>query len=155
MVDMASIASAVQSLNAAGELVKGFVELKTTADRQAKVIELQRIILGAQASALSAQSDQLSMLEQIRALKEEVAKVKAWETEKQRYELHKTSAGSFTYALKQEAQDSELPHHICTACYQEGKKSILQRIPRNTARDALGMHSMMRCPVCKTEIGGE
>src|SRR5947209_1842747 len=87
MVDMGSIAAALGGLKTAGEIAKALLQLHSETERQAKVIELQSVILAAQSSAISAQSDQFTMLEEVRALKEEIAKVKAWETQKQRYKL--------------------------------------------------------------------
>jgi hypothetical protein len=67
---------------------------------QAKVIELQGVILSAQGSALASQSAQFALLEQVRALEAEMAKMKAWDSEKSRYELRKFANGAFAYLLK-------------------------------------------------------
>jgi len=47
--------------------------------------------------------------------------------------------------VKETMRGPELPHEICAACYQHGKKSILQ--PRDADYDR-----MMFCPECKTQI---
>ena len=89
MPDLALIQSAISGLKTAGDIAKSFLELKSIADIQGKVIELQSAILAAQSSALAAQSDQASMAQRIRDLEEEVARVKEWAKQKQRYALHK------------------------------------------------------------------
>lgn len=145
MVDMGSIAAALGGLKTAGEIAKALLQLKSDAERQAKVIELQSVILGAQSSAISAQSDQFAMLEQVRALKEEIGRMKVWETEKQRYQLVTPSDGSTVYALKKAVSNGEPPHYICASCYQEGKRSILQNFQPK------GGGTVFACPVCKSQ----
>jgi hypothetical protein len=145
-MDMGSIAAALGGLKSAGDIAKAFLELKSDAERQAKVIELQSVILAAQTSAIAAQSDQFSMLEQIRALKEEVAKAKAWEEESKRYELRKLPSGALIRSLKKEGAKGEPPHSICTTCHDQGKKTILQE------QNGYDGGAMFICPVCKTNL---
>lgn len=138
-------------LKAAGDLAKAFLQLKSDAERQAKVIELQSIILAAQSNAIAAQSDQFAMLEEVRALKEEIAQVKAWETEKQRYQMVSPFSGATVYALKEAMSNGEPPHYICANCYQNGKRSILQcKTP--TYKDGDGTAKLVcRNLSCKSE----
>jgi hypothetical protein len=126
MVDMGSIAAALGGLKTAGEIAKALLQLKSDAERQAKVIELQSVILAAQSSAISAQSDQFAMLEEVRALKEEVARVKAWDKTKERYILAEVAPQTYVYVLKPESQPPEPSHWICTKCYEDRKRSIIQ-----------------------------
>lgn len=144
MVDMALIQGAITGLKTAGDIAKGFLELKSISDVQGKVIELQSAILSAQSSALAAQGEQSSLVQRIRDLEEEITNVKAWETQKQRYKLASPFDGSMTYALQKSMSDGEPPHYICTNCYQAGKRSILQnrRTPHFT---------VFTCPICKAD----
>jgi hypothetical protein len=148
MVDVSSIAAAIGSLKTAAEIAKGFLDLKETAAVQGKVIELQGVILAAQSAALAGQSEQFSLLEKVRELETEMAKVKAWETQKQRYDLVSigTRAGLFAYALKPECRGAEPPHYICANCYEDGRKSILQ------FHQQYGKLDTFICSSCKTEI---
>ena len=54
MIDMGSIAAALGGLKTAGELAKAIIQIKSEVDRNAKVIELQSVILAAQSSAIAA-----------------------------------------------------------------------------------------------------
>lgn len=126
-MDMSLIQGTITGLKTASNIAKSFLELKSISDVQGKVIDLQSAILSAQSSALAANSDQAAMAEQIRALKEEMARVKAWETEKQRYKLVALWTGSLAYALKESMKKSEPPHYICTKCYEDGRMSILNQ----------------------------
>jgi len=146
MMDMALIGGTISSLRLAGDIAKSFLQLKTMAEVQGKVIELQSVILAAQSSALEANAAQMAMVEEMRTLKEEIVRHKAWETQKQRYVLDRPLRGTVAYALKESMSDGEPPHWICTNCYENGRKSILNG--RNTA---LNMYSF-ECPVCKSAI---
>jgi hypothetical protein len=124
-MDMGSIAAAASSLKAAADIAKALSELKTFSEVQGKVIDLQREILAAQSSALLAQSEQFTMLKRIDDLEKEIAHVKAWEAQKQRYQLHEPRPSGFVYALKKSMSGGEPAHWICTHCYEDGRKSIL------------------------------
>jgi hypothetical protein len=62
-------------------MLQAIIGLKVSSEVQAKVIELQAVIMAAQGDALSAQSDQFALLQRIRDLEEEVAKFKAWDAQ--------------------------------------------------------------------------
>jgi hypothetical protein len=152
-MDISLIQSTISGLKLAGDIAKGFLELKSISDVQGKVIELQSAILSAQSSALSANADQTEMVEEIRTLKEDLARVKAWETQKSRYKLvepwktdQSHNPGSITYALKESMKESEPPHLICTKCYEDGRKSILNPFKPTDGR------VVFTCPVCKLQI---
>ena len=146
-MDLAMIQGTIAGLKLAGDIAKGFMELKSMADVQGKVIELQSAILSAQSSALSANSDQAAMIDKVRALKEEIARVKAWESQKQRYALQAIWEDvAVVYALKASMSEGEPAHWICTKCYEDGIRMILQ--PRQT-KDG---HAFLACPSCNSEL---
>jgi hypothetical protein len=125
MVDMSLIQGTISSLKFAGDIAKSFLELKTISEVRGKVIELQNAILSAQNSALAANATQASMIEEVRTLKEEIAVMKAWGSDKQRYKLISPWSGTVVYSLQESMSNSEPPHWICTNCYDDGRKSIL------------------------------
>ena len=96
---------------------------------------------------MEANSHQSALLERIRALEKEIADVKAWEATKQRYVMYSPSPGVFVYALKKECNGTEPAHWICTKCYEEGGKRILQKNFGGTGRRWLYV-----CLHCKSEI---
>lgn len=145
MVDMSMISGAMSALKAAGETAKLIVASHDAGVIRQKVLELQTQILAAQSGALAAQSDQFTLLERVSDLEKQIADVKAWDTEKVRYELKAIDAGAFVYSLKVGVSDAEIPHWICTNCYEDGKKSILQQ--GRTNRDVF-----WRCSACTAII---
>ena len=145
-MDITLIQGTISGLKVAADITKSLMQLKSISEVQAKVIDLQTTILSAQSSALAANADQTTMVEEIRALKEEIACIKAWESQKQRYQLTQLWEGAiFVYALKESMGESEPPHWICTKCYEDGVRMILQ--PRT--KDG---YMYLYCPTCKMEI---
>lgn len=147
MVDLMSIQGAILSLKTATDIAKGFLHLQSMAEVQGKVIDLQSAILAAQSSALAAQSEQSSMIQQVRQLEEEIANIKAWEGEKQRYQLITPWSGCFVYALKELSKGTEPPHWICEHCYQEGRKSLLHFVVKHDRR----RFNLIKCSHCSFE----
>ena len=145
-MDITLIQSTISGLKLAGDIAKGFLELKSISEVQGKVVELQSAILSAQSSALSANAIQSTMVEEIRTLKEEIAYIKAWESEKKRYQLTSPWTGAVIYALKKSMSNSEPPHWICAKCYEDRRKSILNQHRKHSA------FIEFICPVCKATI---
>jgi hypothetical protein len=149
MADMTLINQAFASLQSATQLAKALIGLRDTAMIESKVIELREHLIEAQNSTLQALSEQSALIQRIHDLEEEIARVKAWEEEKKRYKLVNPWEGSiaFVYALKESCKETEIPHWICTKCYQDGQRTILQ--PNRTHGTTF---LMLFCPTCKSEI---
>lgn len=152
MVDMTAIGVVATSLNTIVNITKAMKDVQDATLVQGKVFELQRAIINAQQSVFAANEERTALIERVRELEADIARLEAWETEKQRYELKALSTGSFAYALKADAHDSEPPHYICQACYESCKKRILQIKPSGVAGKRLGIPDMYVCPECKAEI---
>ena len=110
MVDIAAIQGAVTGLKEAVNVAKALKELSTSAEISGKISELYNKVLAAQADAATAQTEQLTLIQRIRDLEEEIACIKAWEETKKRYSLIKPWDWAFTYALKKQSDTTEPPH---------------------------------------------
>jgi hypothetical protein len=115
-----------------------------------KSIELQGVVLDAFEKAIEAREAYGAQAERIRALETELADLKAWGAEKLRYEMKEVCLGATAYVLKADARGSEPIHWLCARCYQDGKKSLLQRGDKYS--DNAGRMKGWECPVCKTII---
>lgn len=135
MVDMAAIGAAATALNTAINIAKAAVGLRDAEMIRAKVLEMQGEISSALASAIAAQTDQFAMLQRVQELEKEVARLKSWETEKERYELKKYAPGVFFYTLKESEARSEPIHSLCAKCYEDEKKSIVHVTGKTLARE--------------------
>jgi hypothetical protein len=128
MPDMTAIAQALGALKAMKDIAEATIGLRDTAAFRERQIEFQGKIIDAQNALAALQEERTTLIETIRQHEEEIARMKAWDAEKQRYELKAIAAGgSLVYSLKEEAKGTEPPHWICAACYQNDQKFILQR----------------------------
>jgi cell division septum initiation protein DivIVA len=148
-MDMAFIQSAVVSLKAATDIASGLVKLKTGAELQAKVAELNAQILSAQTSAIAANAEQFALLEKVRQLEKHIAELEAWNAEKKRYALAELCAGVIAYLVKPEARGGEPVHAICANCYEHGHKSILQY-----RHDPASSDLIFECSRCQARAKG-
>jgi hypothetical protein len=124
---MEAVVSTFGLLQTAGQMAKSLVDMRDTALVQKTVIELNCVIISAQQSAVTAQSDQTTLTKQIGQLEAEIVRFKTWETEKQRYQLTELPPGVFVRSLKPEMTGGEPAHQLCEHCYQDGVKAILHR----------------------------
>ena len=125
------------------DMAKGLKDINDSAIRNAAVIELQEKILAAREA-------QSALLDQVSELEKEVARLKAWEAEKERYELKALRDGDeppIAYALKEAMAGTEYPHWICATCYQQNKKSLLQPESRDPGRCLVYV-----CHECGTDL---
>lgn len=142
MIDIGSIASVAGSLKTAGEIAKAMLDVRDAQAIQAKVIELNGIILTAQGSALAAQTSQAAMLKQISDLEHRLVELEHWAAEKERYALKDYGCQTFARELKAGMEYGEPPHRICARCYDDGKKSLLQHRHHNRGQE------VMECKTC-------
>jgi hypothetical protein len=147
MPDLTAIAHALSALKAAKDIAEAMIGLRDTAAFQGKLLEFQSKIIDANSASFAAQDERATMLERIRDLEKEVADLKAWEAEKQRYKLKEIGDRVFAQSLKEEAAFGEPPHYICAGCFQERKKSILQHETRVPGRCDVAV-----CHVCHADI---
>lgn len=137
---IAEIQAGFIGAKAAIDVAKGLQSLTTEAAINQAVIDIQR-------SALDAQQGLAAALKRIDELEAEIMDLKAWDGEKERYELKRFHPGTFAYVLRQSSADGEPLHRICANCYHQGKKALLQATSRLELR-----RRVYRCPSCKTEI---
>ncbi len=146
MIDMGSIQAAAASLKAAVDISTGLLKLKVSSEVQTKVVELQREIIAAQVSAMSAHADQTKLVDRVRQLEEQIRQFETWEAEKERYCLTEIGTGAYAYVLKESVPTGDPIHCICSQCYEKRQKSILQ-----TTGNFYG-DVTLTCPRCKAEV---
>jgi hypothetical protein len=147
--DMLAIAQGLNALKATTDIIKAMVGLRDAAQILEKTVELNQKILTAQTALADAQMEQASLIQTIRDREEEIARLIAWDAQKQRYELKDISmgSGSFAYMIKPDAQGGEPLHCLCAYCYERGQKRIMQFTPR-----IAGPRRIWSCPECKNDI---
>lgn len=128
------VTDALTALKSASDLVKALVELRDVSLVNSKALELQRQILAAHEGALAAQDAKALLHKRVAELEAEVMRFETWETEKQRYELHKLPPGILIYRTKLGMEGAEPAHEICANCYQKRVKSLLHIVSSGNGR---------------------
>jgi hypothetical protein len=137
---VAEVFAGLSAAKAAFDIAKGLKDIHDGTLRNAAVIELQEQILTAQAA-------QSALIERIRELEKEVASFEKWDAEKEKYELKQISGlGAFAYMLKPDARGTAPAHWLCTQCYENRKRSVIQPLA------GLGIFSLWKCAGCAAEF---
>lgn len=147
MVDIAAIAGLTSSLKAVSDIAKAMIGLRDAEAFRSRAIELQGVIAEALGQVIEAREAHSTQIERIRALETEVAGFKAWDAEKQRYELKAVGPGVTAYMLKPETRGTEPPHWLCPNCYAKSQKSFLQ-----ATGGRIGAASLYKCQGCESTV---
>lgn len=114
-------------------------------------INAQRLeLLGA---LVSAQQAREAVAKRESELEEKIMQLEDWFKIEARYKLWEIMPIRFAYRLKLEFVDAGEPfHYICSNCFREKEKSILQKFRQD--RKGMGRLHGFVCPKCKQEITG-
>ena len=140
---LAEISAGITSLRATLDIAKTMIGLRDAEAFRAKSIELQETIMRALDSGIDAREAYAKQLDSVRALEAEVTQLKAWDAEKDRYELKSIGQGAVAYILKPEARGTETPHWLCPNCFAQRKKSFLQ--PSGTMQNRQWVYECIGC----------
>lgn len=121
----AEIASVFTSVNALSTLLRSAQSLGNYNEIVAAVSEVNTKLIQAQTGALAGLEKQQVQSSRIAELEKEIASLKAWEAEAQRYELAAVAPNVFAYQLKESMRKEEPAHWICSKCFQDAKKGYL------------------------------
>ena len=128
------------------ETAKALLDLKIETETMARINDLTIQLGDLSGKFIEAQQAHMACQERTMQLEKEVARMNAFEADKNRYAMQKVGENSYAYALKPEAAGEEPPHYICASCYADSYKSILQLSGRNYGTDALTCHR------CKSSV---
>ncbi len=137
----AEIVAAVRSTKILADLLKATHSLSNYSELLTAVTDVQMKLTDAIASELTSQEKQAALAEKIRGLEKQLAEVKGWEAQIQRYALFELPIKALAYALKPGMEQGEPLHYLCTSCVDKKQKSVLQ--PRGR---------MLECIICSTRI---
>ena len=138
--------SAIGGIKTAIDMAKGINALKSEAEINQAIIDIQRTLLEAQGAAFSDKQTIANLSEEKKALETQLRNIGDWDTEKQRYVLTRSEMGAFTYDLRPEFSSEEVAHRICATCFGNGKKSILHVTANH------GGGEIVECKVCKSHF---
>ncbi len=143
----AEIFAAVTSVRATFDLAKAAIGLRDAEAFRTKSVELNGLILQALEKSIEAREAESAQLDRIRALEAELASLKAWGAEKQKYELKGIGEGAMAYMLKPDARGAEPPHWLCPQCYTNCKKAFFQPSGGRSGRNFIYV-----CAACDGKI---
>src|SRR5260370_30375039 len=112
MVDTSAFPELRASLRSLAEITRAMKDFHDADLMQAKLFELTQEISTAQTWASEAQAAQSELLDRVRQLEDAKAKLDAWSTEKQRYELTSLAEGVTVYVLKPGPETGEPVQHL-------------------------------------------
>lgn len=132
--DLTAMSALTSSLKATADIAKLIVGIRDEQMIREKAVELTTVIMSAQSGALAAQTAQFELIDRIRNLEQQVKDLEDWNLERQRYQLKEVAPAVFAYVTKPGMENGEPSHGICAACYQRGRKSLLQQETRDPGR---------------------
>ena len=142
------ISSAIASIKAANDILKGFSALNTEVVVNEKAIELQSIIFSLHNHISSLHSSYDQIVQEKRNLEQKIMDVEKWESKKEKYILKELDPGVFAYVHKEPKESVSDKHWYCANCFDaEQKESIIQ----NRLRGNRQSHVYF-CPQCGNEF---
>jgi hypothetical protein len=120
----AEAGAAIGCIKVAMDIAKGISALKSEAEINQAIIDIQRILLEAQSAAIEDKQQLANISSQIQELRVEMKTKNDWSQEAQRYVLNECKTGVFTYDLRPEFANGETHHRLCANCFTNKKKSI-------------------------------
>lgn len=143
----AEITSALAGIKTISDLASLVLKLKVDSAVTEKAIESQSAIISLQSAILTVQTHNQELLEENKGLKQKLIDAENWDAEAQKYALTKVGQSNcVAYALKPEYSDASEDHWLCPSCYQDKRKSILQRTGTRNGR------TLCTCARCPAEI---
>ena len=117
------------------------------AEVQSKAIELNQKLIEAQHEIFTANAEHSKLIQHVSELELKITDMQAWKEQKKSYKLtNPWNNPALVYAVRESCKETETAHWICTKCYDDGKRSILQ-----PNKDKKGL-IMLVCSTCGAEI---
>lgn len=144
---LTEIAGGFASLKAAKDILAAFNGVQTAIAVQEVKFTLGGHLLDAQQALSTAQDAVSTLTSSIGELEAEIAHLKDWEADKERYELADAGQGTLAYRVKAGMETGEPTHWLCPRCFGDTKKSILQ-----PETQFPGRYKVLICNPCKTDF---
>jgi len=120
------ISAALQATKILYDIAKANKELTNYNELVAAVSEVNAKLIDANTAALASQEKQSFLSDRVRELEKKLMEFENWESEIQKYKLHKFPSGAFAFELKPEMQQTEPLHYLCETCVAKRQTSIMQ-----------------------------
>jgi hypothetical protein len=136
------ISSVLTILEKATKVAQGILNMGEKSGLKKEAVELQNIITSLHSQILTMYAQYSELVQVKNNLEKKLVEYEDWNETESQYELKEVAPGVFVFSLKEDNRTPEPNHWLCTNCFYDRKKSILQRYGT----------SKYLCPRCKTEI---
>lgn len=123
-----AIKAALEFIKQINTVAKSIEINSITCELQQQVLNIQEITLNAQSQILELTQEKSRLTQEVSNLEKEITGLKKWNIDKENYELKKLFGNVYGYVLKQNIESSDASIPFCQRCFEEGYKSVLQRI---------------------------
>jgi predicted RNA-binding Zn-ribbon protein involved in translation (DUF1610 family) len=137
-MDIQSITTAVGGLKTATEIIGNILSINKNAEVNARVIDLQNVILGLQSNLLELHSGYAQLLSEKAELETRLKGEDEWARVEKEYQLRSVGPDLYVYI----STTLKPSHWLCPNCFQKKQKAILQMYNQND----YGRH--YHCPNC-------
>ena len=120
------ISTLITSSKAAYDIAKGIYFLKSDVERNKNIAKILEVLVSVQFQASSILSKAHELEIEKHNLTKKIMEFENWSKTEAQYELKEITSGVFIYSYKKINSSSEPMHWLCTKCYNEKRKSILQ-----------------------------
>lgn len=143
---IAELSTIVTGIKGTIDIAKGLksaYDAHTITQAQTEILEK---LFSLQIDALSLQEKHSALVNEKEELAKKLMEFEQWEKTESQYQLEEVHFGVFVYSPKESERSTEPKHWLCTNCWEERKKSILQCDYKHS--EGAGY----TCPRCKTQI---
>lgn len=153
MVGVTELGAAWNGLKGAMDIAKGLNALADSVALNEAKIALQTIILDVQQSLMAAQEARVADERRIADLQQEIARLRDWGDERQRYHMVDVWRGCMVYMPKPGLEQGEPAHWLCPTCFGLGRKSVMQFKGQHVLKSGhRGDEATFACDTCKASI---
>jgi len=142
----ADIASALTAVKSLSEFLSLAAKSKTDAAVAQKAAELSVVIVDLTSAMSAVQAKNNDLLSRNHELEQKIMEMDNWKATAEKYSLIEVSLDVFFYANNKDQSTAEPSHWLCTKCYEDHKKSIVQR------ESSIASGTFYVCPNCKQEF---
>jgi hypothetical protein len=146
MISLTSVSSIVGAFKSIKEAAESLVTIRDQATIMGTIGDINSKLIDAQNGIFAVNEERSALVQSVRDLEKEIADMKTWENEKQRYQLVALAPNIMAYQLKPSEHSTEPPHLLCANCYTDGKKSFLSQPVRGSHVDRF------KCNRCGEEL---
>ena len=155
MFDIDSFNYSLDSIKSLIDIIAKIQINKKEPDKEINLIEFDKQILIVENAVLSLDIQKNEIEKERSEFEKKLTRYKNWEIEKENYEFVSPTIGFFVYSSKNGDGSSKPMHWLCSQCYENHTKSILQLVqskPLIINIDDVRECNVWKCNICKFTI---